>query len=249
MHRCLQITEILLEIFEVVFTSKNRYPDLAGLARTCRSFSEPALDRLWHNQPSLLPLVMCFPRDILAFSDYNHVAILTVKFTKAPSVQDWERPSVYAKRIRTIMIDSSRGIDKCELDASVLKTLLQSCPSTPLLPNLRHLNYCLITGNSHTYVGGDTYVASLFTLFSPNLLQSLEFGYPRSLEAHDSHKFLTHLPKCCAQIRSLFVPLLSRPLLEIAKSVPVLASLQHLESLHFMQEDSNPTMDCPSFMN
>ncbi|KIJ06202.1 hypothetical protein PAXINDRAFT_92362 [Paxillus involutus ATCC 200175] len=69
MHRCLQIREILLEVFELVFTSENPYPELARLARTCRSFHEPAIDLLWYEQPSLLPLVMCFPREILDFSE------------------------------------------------------------------------------------------------------------------------------------------------------------------------------------
>ncbi|KIJ12297.1 hypothetical protein PAXINDRAFT_101297 [Paxillus involutus ATCC 200175] len=248
MHRCLRIKEILLEIFELVFTSQSRHPDLASLARTCRSFSGPALDLLWHEQSSLLPLIMCFPRDILAFSPRIHFAVPpTVKFTKTPTVRDWERPSIYAKRIRTVM--PSWHVDTYRLEASVLKTLLQSCPSTPLLPNLRHLNYYLITGRSDGYVGGDTYVTSLFTLFNPDLLQSLEFHSHLSLECRDSHRFLTHLPKYCAQIKRLYVSLLGRSPLEIAAHVTVFASLQHLEVLRFIAVASDLAVDFPSFMN
>lgn len=33
---------------------------LAALARTCRAFSEPSLNRLWRRLNSLLPLARCF---------------------------------------------------------------------------------------------------------------------------------------------------------------------------------------------
>jgi hypothetical protein len=224
MHRCLQISEILLGVFELVFTSWECYSDLARLARTCRSFQGPAIVLLWREQPSLLPLVMCFPREILDFSETvdDDYAVTTVvclqfacllyagsvaslefqfqKFVKTPSVQDWERPSFYVKHIREVSKAEFSNIYPYELHASVFRTLLESCPSTPLLPNLRCLNYYGIAGNSNACV------ASLFTLFSPNLLQSLKSSY--RLDSHDSHTFLTHLPNRCPQIEFLSISLL-----------------------------------------
>lgn len=40
--------------------SKEERRILSVLARTCRAFSEPSLNRLWRRLNSLLPLVRCF---------------------------------------------------------------------------------------------------------------------------------------------------------------------------------------------
>ncbi|KAG2156422.1 hypothetical protein DEU56DRAFT_234738 [Suillus clintonianus] len=78
MHSCLQIHEVLRSIFSAV----NKYRDitldvqqpfrgadvgrqtLACLARTCRAFSEPALDVLWAHIDTLGPVVACLPRHV-----------------------------------------------------------------------------------------------------------------------------------------------------------------------------------------
>ncbi|KIJ12276.1 hypothetical protein PAXINDRAFT_101289 [Paxillus involutus ATCC 200175] len=242
MHRCLEITEILLEIFELVFND-DCYPNLASLARTCRSFNGPALDVLWQDQSSLLPLVRCFPREILDLSGTTAVRVKFVnfldtgsatslgfqcqKFAKVPSVQDWERPSVYAKRIRIL--------ESTILDATVLQTLLQSCPSPPLLPNLRHLG--IDSHHVDTTSGYDAYVASLFTSFSPKLLQSLQIEC--GLESNDTLYLLTQLPKHCAQIEFLYVSLLDSPSRDIAEYIASFASMRHLKSLDFTLVNSD----------
>ena len=67
MHHALEIPEILLNIFGHCHPSlSSRYratPDLrlSALARTCRTFKEPALDVLWENLDDLSPLVRCVP--------------------------------------------------------------------------------------------------------------------------------------------------------------------------------------------
>ncbi|KAG1735048.1 hypothetical protein EDB19DRAFT_1725777 [Suillus lakei] len=80
MHSCLQIYEVLRNIFSVL----NDYEDitldvqqlsgvngvhvrrqtLARLARTCRTFSEPALDVLWAHIDTLSPVVACLPKHV-----------------------------------------------------------------------------------------------------------------------------------------------------------------------------------------
>jgi len=115
-----------------------------------------------------------------------------------------------------------------------------------LLPNLRHLNYNTLIGTSKASV------ASLFTLFSPNLLQYLDF----SLGSDDSHELLTQLPNCYPQIEFLRVSLPHRPYLNIAEYISPLASLRHLKSLDFTLADSyfrsssiNPPNGFPSLVN
>lgn len=72
MHRALFVSEILVEIF----VSLNQLPSstigwtqssltrksLASLARTCKTFHEPAMDLLWAYMPGLRPLFGCVTR-------------------------------------------------------------------------------------------------------------------------------------------------------------------------------------------
>jgi hypothetical protein len=79
MHRCLRIQEVLRHIFHDVLdhpfilggSQERDWPSatsdatLARLARTCRTFTEAALDELWYFQPTLVPLVCCLPDDAI----------------------------------------------------------------------------------------------------------------------------------------------------------------------------------------
>ena len=75
MHRCLWIQEVLHNIFDnladdLPSLETRGWPTvghatLAQLARTCKAFTEPALDALWRFQPSLAPLVQCLPSHAL----------------------------------------------------------------------------------------------------------------------------------------------------------------------------------------
>lgn len=58
MHRTLHILEIIVDVFSLLDKKS-----LSVLARTCRSFHEPALDLLWREQESLLPLLKCLPQN------------------------------------------------------------------------------------------------------------------------------------------------------------------------------------------
>ena len=79
MHRCLQVLDIFHNILEFacveIWNEHDPYhghhacyssnPILAALARTCRSFLEPALDIMWRNQLTLAPLVGTLPADAI----------------------------------------------------------------------------------------------------------------------------------------------------------------------------------------
>lgn len=66
MHACLLPVETLLDIFTIIHedSSVDSYPTLAALARTCRTFKEPALDTLWKHIHGLEPLISCFPEGV-----------------------------------------------------------------------------------------------------------------------------------------------------------------------------------------
>ncbi|KAF8837693.1 hypothetical protein BDN67DRAFT_972615 [Paxillus ammoniavirescens] len=75
MHPVFHIPELTLYIISLLaddrpagqHNASSRYPtnarEIARLAQTCKTLSEPALDILWKIQHSLAPLVMCLPQD------------------------------------------------------------------------------------------------------------------------------------------------------------------------------------------
>ena len=69
MHHCLQIEEILASIFEFVLTgvgTRKTYDkrSVLALVKTCRNFNVPALQVLWKNLFSPVPLFLTMPEDL-----------------------------------------------------------------------------------------------------------------------------------------------------------------------------------------
>jgi hypothetical protein len=69
MHHCLCIEEILTSIFEFVLTDVGtRKPydkrSVLALVKTCRTFNIPALQVLWKNLSSPVPLLFTMPDDL-----------------------------------------------------------------------------------------------------------------------------------------------------------------------------------------
>jgi hypothetical protein len=64
MHRSLQITEILDNIFESYNDDTQGKSTLLNLALVCKIFHEPALDALWIFQRSFVTLLKTFPEDL-----------------------------------------------------------------------------------------------------------------------------------------------------------------------------------------
>jgi len=73
MHRCLHIQEILASIFEFVLSKPQglrllsydkRSVLVLALAKTCRTFNTPALQVLWKNLVSPVPLFLTMPNDL-----------------------------------------------------------------------------------------------------------------------------------------------------------------------------------------
>jgi hypothetical protein len=66
MHRALFILEILVEIFKFSDFNLSWYhrsrKTLAALARTCKTFHDPAMDLLWADMDNLQPLFGCVTR-------------------------------------------------------------------------------------------------------------------------------------------------------------------------------------------
>ena len=62
MHAALQIEEVFIRITDALDQSTtDSRSTLYALARTCRTFHEPAINILWHTQTSLGPILSCIP--------------------------------------------------------------------------------------------------------------------------------------------------------------------------------------------
>ena len=68
MHICLLVSiEVLTNIFAAIYegsSKENSLRTFAALARTCRRFKEPALNALWKDMDSFMPLILCLPEDV-----------------------------------------------------------------------------------------------------------------------------------------------------------------------------------------
>ena len=68
MHRALLVKELFLSILDHLGASSTEATNrdsasLASLAVVCREWHEPALDRLWRMQRTLVPLLKTLPMD------------------------------------------------------------------------------------------------------------------------------------------------------------------------------------------
>ncbi|KAJ7061827.1 hypothetical protein C8F01DRAFT_1057673, partial [Mycena amicta] len=141
MHRGLQIPEIALEVVQYLRTERSA---LARLARTCRLFSDPALDVLWFSPGSdtLLYILRCLPADLVAISEgpppnFHSVNGITVKLLHPVGRSDWERPQQYCRRVRSldfVMPSSPR-------QTGVLAVLSLCLPTELLFPRLKDLEW------------------------------------------------------------------------------------------------------------
>jgi len=85
--------------------------------------------------------------------------------------------------------DGLTGFGGIAVHKSVLQTLIQTCPSRPVFPNLQELSYPTICNIA--IVDEATYTKSMFMLSPSNTLQTLSFQYPSGRNAKDTRAFLT----------------------------------------------------------
>ncbi|KAG9312052.1 hypothetical protein JVU11DRAFT_7333 [Chiua virens] len=124
MHLVLCLEEILLNIFGHCHDSS-----LVKLARTCRTFKEPALDVLWNALIDLTPLVRCLPKSLWVQSGDLY------SFKRHLKEAEWHIILGYTRRVRGLhLIEGSPG-----LAWSCVKELSKPPPSTVIFPKLSNL--------------------------------------------------------------------------------------------------------------
>lgn len=74
MHHCLRIAEVLREIVTLLRAGSEEgrnvgsLATIASLAVTCRDFNKIASDELWSELGGIIPLLKCFPEEVLGMT-------------------------------------------------------------------------------------------------------------------------------------------------------------------------------------
>lgn len=61
----LKDADVTAKLLEFIMDSPNGRRSLARLARTCKAFKDPALNMLWRDLDSLVPLLSLFPNGLM----------------------------------------------------------------------------------------------------------------------------------------------------------------------------------------
>ncbi|KAG6915340.1 hypothetical protein DXG01_012088 [Tephrocybe rancida] len=149
MHHYFEVKEVLRLMFNLV--SKT---DLSSLARTCKSFNEPALNLLWHTLEYIDPLVHSLPDDVLAMdrdgskSFYSFIGARPEECGMAPYLylkpglepDDYRRVKENPSRVR-VMKWPQRALLRVELSHLFLAKLLSGQQVLgPIFPSVRELH-------------------------------------------------------------------------------------------------------------
>ncbi|KAJ6544240.1 hypothetical protein B0H19DRAFT_1267531 [Mycena capillaripes] len=143
-HRALQISEIVRMICEEAHTGLRPlyHPQktLVSLARTSRIFSEPALDVLWHELMSLVPLVKCMPDTLWEERDSaGGLGGVAIHLRRPIASEDIPRLLFYSVRIRVLEIETTFTSGTIHHD--FLRALDMSLPTEVLMPRLSQFSW------------------------------------------------------------------------------------------------------------
>ncbi|KAF7293290.1 hypothetical protein HMN09_01208000 [Mycena chlorophos] len=262
MHPCLGIPEIALHIVQDAaegYWSPETCRRLARLARTCRAFSEPALDALWRRPGSeaLLRLVHTFPSGLLRITTpseygkpYQVVVVRSLRET------DWERPQFYARRVRELNIDGYFSLQRFK---ELVLFLTAYTPTEILFPRLRSLTWRACDSNalrfflasslnSLVFDGPAAQTLSLLPIVqSRNLdLQTIELNLSSSMVGDQRDiGAISRYVRSFNRLVSVAVPYLDAPAMRHIRSLP---TLEHLE---FEGIDPGPqdASESPTFLS
>ncbi|CCM02996.1 uncharacterized protein FIBRA_05111 [Fibroporia radiculosa] len=195
MHHCLEVDDIFAVVVNYAYESRLIYDAAEGisvqqsqlarhfdtgtvlaLALTCRSFTDTALNRLWHSSLGIDRVLQTLPADAWRKES------TTVHITRPLTIADWERFDYYGGKIRVFKFDSRRIQDqrKDSFGRSLNRGyhhLFTERPKPLLFSQLRDL----------TWLGvGDTGLAPLFV---GQQLESLNLTLAVSQRADQGNTF------------------------------------------------------------
>ncbi|KAG6854218.1 hypothetical protein C0991_009236 [Blastosporella zonata] len=120
------------KLFEAILDAPNGKRMLSRLARTCQAMCEPALNILWRDLDSLVPVLWQFPGHLLKKARRPGMG-----FVKVPTEEDWNPIFKYTERVRQITYNENSN----SVAASIFTVLEQCRPQYQIFPNLVELNW------------------------------------------------------------------------------------------------------------
>ncbi|GJE99663.1 hypothetical protein PsYK624_159340 [Phanerochaete sordida] len=130
------------KLLEIILVSPGGKRSLARLARTCKAFKEPALDVLWRDLDSFVPLVTLFPNTLLKRARRPGLG-----FVRQPEGADWDKALAYGDRVKSIQY-----VEAFNTFSQAIFTTFETCPREYLLPNLTTLTWKAETASGLNYV-------------------------------------------------------------------------------------------------
>ncbi|THH28300.1 hypothetical protein EUX98_g5884, partial [Antrodiella citrinella] len=130
----LRDADVTAKLLEYVVESTNGRRTLSRLARTCKAFKEPALNVLWRDLDSFVPLLSLFPNGLMKRARRPGLGL-----ARNPDPADWDRLLAYGERVRSIAYSEAHG--------NVTPTIFpvfeeyQTKQSRFILPNLTALTW------------------------------------------------------------------------------------------------------------
>ncbi|KAG2072778.1 hypothetical protein BDR04DRAFT_1152880 [Suillus decipiens] len=102
MHHALRVEDIVYAVLEHL----ESFADVVNVAKTCKALSDPALNMLWSEQISIIPLMKCLPEDTWEVGEDQ-----AINFSREPTPAEWERLELNAARVRQLYnYDHSDGL-------------------------------------------------------------------------------------------------------------------------------------------
>lgn len=127
MHEALLIPDLVASICDAVDGKEDAY----SMARTCRAWQHPAVDRIWRDMTLEQLCLQVLPSDVLYQEETNS----TTTWCRSPQPADYEKLYEYSQRVRNLRVDTSS--DTC------LRTICSHPPPRPLFPQLKILSITL----------------------------------------------------------------------------------------------------------
>ncbi|KAF8898940.1 hypothetical protein BD779DRAFT_1431974 [Infundibulicybe gibba] len=121
-----------VKLLEVILESPGGKRSLSRLARTCRALCEPALNLLWRDLDSLVPIMGLFPGHLWKKAHRPGLGL-----AKVPLDEDWGTILHYSERVRRIAYDENAG----NVAASIFSIFDECRPRPYLLPRLVELTW------------------------------------------------------------------------------------------------------------
>ncbi|TCD62847.1 hypothetical protein EIP91_006360, partial [Steccherinum ochraceum] len=128
----LRNADVTNKLLEYIVDSPNGRRSLARLARTCKAFKEPALNVLWRELDSFVPLLALFPNALMKRSRRPGLGL-----SKTPEPADWERLLAYADRVRSITYNEAYN----NVAPTIFAVIEELRPKQFILPKLTALTW------------------------------------------------------------------------------------------------------------